>query len=355
MKLHYADVETLYLDPRNPRLGRENSSKQLPPGKILELMQDWELDELATSFIESGFWPQEALIVVKEKIGGREQLVAAEGNRRLAALKLLAKPPAASKKWQELAKEAKSHKTLLTEIPYFVADSRDDIASYLGFRHVTGIKEWHPAEKAEFIAKLVEEGASYEDVRRRIGSKAPTVRQHYVAYRLLLQMEGREDIEVSKVEEKFSVLYLSLRTEGVRQYLAIDIELPPGKVKQPVPKKHLKNLANFSRWLFGDDENAPVLPDSRKIDEFGKVLESPIALKYLEETPKPSFDYARRLSGSEEGSAISLVRSAAESAAEALRLAHLFPNSKDLGRECKLLLQHAQQLVKAVTPSEEHA
>lgn len=149
--LNHATVEDLYLDPNNPRLGRENSKQQLSQGKILELMQDWELDELATSFIESGFWPQEALIVVQEKIGAREQLVVVEGNRRLAALKLLSRPPATSKKWQELAKEAKRHPKLFTKIPYFVADSRDDIASYLGFRHVTGIKEWHPAEKARYF------------------------------------------------------------------------------------------------------------------------------------------------------------------------------------------------------------
>ena len=55
----------------------------------MELMRDWALDELATSFLESGFWPHEALLVVKEEIYGENQLVVVEGNRRLAALKYL--------------------------------------------------------------------------------------------------------------------------------------------------------------------------------------------------------------------------------------------------------------------------
>lgn len=47
--LNHASVEDLYLDPNNPRLGRENSKQQLSQGKILELMQGWELDELASA------------------------------------------------------------------------------------------------------------------------------------------------------------------------------------------------------------------------------------------------------------------------------------------------------------------
>ncbi len=52
-------------------------------------MTNWTLDELAESFLKSGFWPNEALLVIKEKLGGKEQLVVVEGNRRLAALKYL--------------------------------------------------------------------------------------------------------------------------------------------------------------------------------------------------------------------------------------------------------------------------
>ncbi len=104
---------------------------------------------------------------------------------------------------------------LFERIPYILVDSRDDVRAFLGYRHVTGIKEWNPAEKAQYIAQLIEKGKlTYDQVMRKIGSKTPTVRQNYFTYRLLLQMEGDEDISVEHVEEKFSVLYLSLRTTG---------------------------------------------------------------------------------------------------------------------------------------------
>ncbi len=62
-------------------------------------MINWSLDELAVSFIDSGYWPHEAMIVVREK----GQNVVVEGNRRLAALKVfkLAKDGnPKTKKWQ---------------------------------------------------------------------------------------------------------------------------------------------------------------------------------------------------------------------------------------------------------------
>ncbi|MDQ9786514.1 hypothetical protein, partial [Serratia marcescens] len=76
-------------------------------------------------------------------------------------------------------------------------------------------------------------------------------RQNYISYRLLLQMEDQEKISVEHVEDKFSVLFLSLRTDGVQRYLDIDIQADPDDARKPVPDDKLKELANFALWLFG--------------------------------------------------------------------------------------------------------
>ena len=126
---------------------------------------------------------------------------------------------------------------------------------FFGFRHVTGIKEWNPAEKAEYIANLIESHKmNYDEIRRKIGSKTDTVRQNYISYRLLLQMEGEDEIDLRRVEDKFSVLYLSLRSAGVQKYLQIDIQAEPGKARRPVPTSRLEALAKFALWMFGDEE-----------------------------------------------------------------------------------------------------
>jgi hypothetical protein len=340
-RIQYASIDELQLDPTNPRLGRRVASPTLTQPKVLDAMRDWTLEELAESFLASGFWPQEALIVVREKLYGREHLVVVEGNRRLAALKYLrmaSENRVEMKHWVDLIGNRSVPKGLFDEIPYILIQDRDEISSYLGFRHVTGIKEWNPAEKAEYIAKLIEDSQlTYEDVRRKIGSKTPTVRQHYIAYRLLLQMEQQEDVSIEAVEQKFSVLYLSLRTQGVQSYLHIDIQAPPDKAKHPVPGAHLKSLVNFSRWLFGDDKHAPLFTDSRNIDSFGAILESEPAVEYLERTAEPRFELAYRKAGVGENDVIDLVAGASDNIQLALTEAHLFRKSPRLQKAVQRL------------------
>ena len=349
-----AEVDALKLDPKNPRLGRRLTSSNPSQDEILEWMSaEGVLEELAVSFLESGFWTQEAVVVVKEKIGRKAtELVVVEGNRRLAALKMLWKAfngEAVSKRWSDLADQAtSSQKNRLKKIPYVLAGSRKEVQAYLGFRHVSGIKEWNPAEKAEFIAHLIDdEKLSYAQVMRRIGSKTPSVRQNYISYRILLQMEDQsEDISIEKVEDRFSVLYLSLRTEGVRQYLEIDINAEPADAKKPVPEKRLRQLANFACWLFGTDELEPIVKDSRQTDSFGEILESPEAVEYLERNDKPVFDTAFRIAGGGEAETSRHIEVAGDEVEEALGTAHHHKRSKRMKKAVERLGRDVFQLLE---------
>ena len=349
--LEYARLQDLSLDPMNPRLGRNNAGVNVTQERVLELMKDWTLDELAVSFLDSGgFWTQEALLVTKEKLYGKQRLVVIEGNRRIAALIYLhnaLEGNPASSKWEEIARGAKPPKNLFTKIPYLPAASREDIEAFLGFRHVTGIKEWKPAEKAQFIARLIDErGYSYEEVRRKIGSKTPTVRQNYISYRLLLQIENTaQQIPKENFEERFSVMYLSLREKGVQQYLQIDILADPDRAQKPVPRKHLKALGNFAMWLFGDANRLPLFTDSRQVTNFGRILESREALKYLERTESPKFEIAHQLAGGDEPELARLLATAADNVELALTRVHLYKKSKDIRSAVSRLGADTMQLL----------
>lgn len=350
--IEFLKVDDLLLDPRNPRLGRQYTNKALDQSAILDLMKDWTLDELAVSFIESGYWPQEAVIVVSEKHLGKMADVVIEGNRRLAALKLLhlawhGEPISA--KWDELAKSAvASRRKELEEIAVIRKGSRKEVKAYLGFRHVTGIAEWNPAEKAEFIASLIDDdGLSYDQVRKQIGSKTPTVRQNYIAYRVLLQMEDNSDeVDLERVEKRFSILYLSLRANGVQEYLQIDIKAEPEAAKKPIPQKHMKNLVKFAQWLFGKDNQEPIFTDSRQVDEFGRVLESETAVAYLERTERPSFEVARRMAGVAESEIGEHLERAADEIEEALKAVHQHKKSKRVLAAVLRVGQDAMQLLE---------
>ncbi len=358
-EIQYASISALYLDPDNPRLGRNQTGKELSQARILDQMKDWALDELATSFVESGFWPHEALLVVQEDRGGRSRLVVVEGNRRLAALKLLAdavngKP--ISRKWAEIAEIEQVGPDLFSRVPYIRIDKRSDVDSFLGFRHVTGIAEWRPAEKAEYIAKLVEDRKmSYEEVTRRIGSRVNSVRQNYISYRLLLQMENTEDISTKHVENKFSVLYLSLRTSGVQKYLQIDIQASPRSARNPVPKGKLEELARFALWLFGNDKIDPIVAESRQVDRFGYILESKKAVDYLERSEKPNFETAYRLAGGDEPELVRLLEKAADNVETVLSRAHLYKNSVKMQRAAERLFVDTEQLAQLFPEASQEA
>ena len=258
-----------------------------------------------------------------------------------------------STRWKELIKTyGKKDFERLTQIPYILKPNRESVTAYLGFRHVTGIKEWNPAEKAQFIAHLIEdEGLDYEDVRRRIGSKTPAVRQNYISYRILLQMEHQSDeLDVEKVEDRFSVLYLSLRTQGVQKYLEINILADETSAKTPVPKTRLKHLTHFAKWLFGIGDIKPIVSDSREVDDFGRILESPTAVDYLERSDAPSFSVAKRMAGVAESEVSEHVERAADEAEEALKAAHQHKTSKRLQKAVRRLGTDTLQLLE-VFPS----
>lgn len=364
--LKYAKLEELSLDPFNPRLGRNNTGEKVTQTMVLDIMQDWTLDELAISYLESGgFWTHEALLVTKEKLYGKNCLVVIEGNRRLAALSYLQdainKNPANSK-WRGIAKSGKPAKGLFTRIPYVEIDSREDIESFLGFRHVTGIKEWKPPEKAEYIAKLIDERKmTYSEVMRKIGSTTPTVRQNYISYRMLLQIENTiESVPASYVEDRFSVMYLSLRTTGVQEYLKIDISAEPNKARTPVPRSNLRKLDNYSHWLFGSEKNGPLIRDSRQVDDFGRILESKKGVDYLERNESPNFEVAFRIAGGDETQITRLIAEAADNVELALGRVHAFTKSNKvqrvvdrLGGDVLSLLDHFPKIRDGLFGSED--
>jgi hypothetical protein len=121
-ELKYATLRELNLDPMNPRLGRHRMSRETPQDSLLEMMQAWVLDEIANSYIESGgFWTHEPLIVVPEELYGANRLVVVEGNRRLAALKLLlaaSEGHPVSRKWAEIV--SGTNGTVIS-VSYFLA------------------------------------------------------------------------------------------------------------------------------------------------------------------------------------------------------------------------------------------
>ena len=351
-QIKHAELDRYALDPQNPRLGRSAQRENLSQDQVLEKMNSWSLEEIATSFLESGFWAHEAVLCIEEELDGKNRLVVIKGNRRIAALLRLRRAFSGdeqSRKWREMVNGQQASEELFQQVPYILLNNRSEIDAFLGFRHVTGIKQWAPLEKAQFIAKLLEgNDLSYKEVMRQIGSKTETVQRNYIAFSIFEQMENLEGIDIQKVEAKFSVLFLSLRSGYVQDFLDIrgKFHVPPREVKPTIKGDAIDKLREYVRWLFGDIENAPVVTDSRDVDRFARVLNSAEGLQYLRSVTRPSLDKALVIAGGDPKELVDLITTAAYSVEESLSSIHHHADDPQLLNTVKRLNANVRQLCK---------
>jgi hypothetical protein len=162
-----ASVTSLLLDPSNPRipeLGVEPSQREI----VAELVEHDNVYELARDIADLGYFPTELLIAVKEN--GKDVVV--EGNRRLAALKLLLSPELAPeeslKKFKKLSDRVSRNSIAKVHVSY--APSREAAAPLIVNRHTRlGVQGWKPAQQAKFLRTLVTPETSLEDMARQLG------------------------------------------------------------------------------------------------------------------------------------------------------------------------------------------
>jgi hypothetical protein len=337
-------VADLLLDPENPRLiegGRELSDDQL----ISKLYEGEALDELAMSFVRSGYFWEEPLVVVPHKsLAGKYVVV--EGNRRLATLKLLLSPP----------KRAELHVTdfppvsaerveELKWVPTVEYSNRSDVVPYLGFRHITGAKKWEPYAKARYIAHLVNDGHTLESIENAIGDGAKTVKKLYQAFVVFGQVTDDLDEDDKNIKETFSLLEVVLGQQSIKNHLGLARRLPDAKVERIVDNEHLENLREVILWSFGSRKNGikPVIADSREISKLlAPVIGNAQSLSYLRETRDLHAAFER--TGGEREYVLKQLASSRRAAERALGGSPEFAGDKDLIAETERL----RKIVEAI-------
>ena len=148
------DLSDLKLDTQNPRLPKSIRDSQPTEEKLIEYMLlDASLIELVIAIGMNGYFPGEQMLVVEDS-DGKYRVI--EGNRRLSAVKLLNNPDLAKVQKSKIQKVLRETTQRPTKIPCLVFDSEEEINKYLGYRHITGIKEWKLLEKARYLYSLWE-------------------------------------------------------------------------------------------------------------------------------------------------------------------------------------------------------
>ena len=277
-------INKIYLDEQNPRLPTTVDRGQ--DEMLRYIARNTSITELMTAIAENDYFPGEPIIVVPR---GAEGHSVVEGNRRLVALKLLSDPSLIPKnaKVREIAENAK-HKP--DTVPCVMFEDRAQIVNYLGYRHISGVKQWEPLAKARYIAQYFETEtdpnadpkARYSEVARGIGSRGPFIKRQLDGIAVYWHMEARGFYEIDDLNEEtisFSLLSTAVGYETILDFVSStkDPFIDPEKLK-PDAIRHL------AIWMYAANEHGETtLGESRNIQRLAVVVADQEALHLLTE------------------------------------------------------------------------
>ena len=286
------DPFDLLLDLANPRLAQAEGTPS-ERDVVYYLASNCDLAELVQSIASNGYLDFEPLIVVQEKPG---KLTVIEGNRRVAAIKVLTTP----EKYKELGFQVpelpEEHRASLKLAQVMKIADRADARKFIGFKHINGPHKWDSYAKAKFAADWYRAdrgtGITLRDIARRLGDRHDTVLRlvqgmfvlEQAKQRALFDMEDRYD----KRPFSFSHLYTALTRREYRDYLGLPAqwrEVEP--TENPVPKAKEGQLEQVLGWMYGSeqDRRAPVITSQNPhVKQLGEVIANPVARKKLEAT-----------------------------------------------------------------------
>ena len=283
-QLKVLNINQIKFDKKNPRL-----PKTLPRNDseiIKYLARKTGLTDLMISIGVNNFFPGETIVVTPSQ---NDKYTVLEGNRRLAALRLLQNPELAGN-IRSIIRASKEAKHKPTQIPAHVVNSRNDALKYLGFRHISGVQRWEPLAKARYL-KLLFERTSDEiepeqrciEVAREIGSRSNTVRRNLDALAAYEAIEKRDFFDIEDLDEgsfQFGVFYTAIGDLEIASFVGVRED---GKPTYPINKPESlkeKPLKELTEWLFKKDEKGSTrLGESRNIGKLSAVIENPDTLK----------------------------------------------------------------------------
>jgi hypothetical protein len=142
--------QDLYLDHENPRLVEEIGPSRSQDEIIRHIWKQFDAAEIALSIAHNGFFKHEPLYAIRE---GR-RLVVIEGNRRLAAVKILLDRELQGRlDIRDSPSTSSRIASDLSTLPVIVT-TRRDVWQFIGVKHVNGPSVWRSEAKAEYVRRV---------------------------------------------------------------------------------------------------------------------------------------------------------------------------------------------------------
>ncbi|QOY94734.1 ParB N-terminal domain-containing protein [Massilia sp. UMI-21] len=355
------NYKKLHLDIDNPRL--PVNVPRTAKAMLTWIAKSTAIEDLMNAIGTNGFFPGEPLVVYPHPKKKGEYIVI-EGNRRLTAVKLLHNPYDCEKPSSQMLAISESAAYFPDEIPIVVRDTRAEVLPYLGYRHITGIKEWDPLAKARYLKQLFEDTSKrlspdqrYAKVASTIGSRRDHIKRSLDALAVYDLIEKREFFGIEGLGEesiKFSLLSTALADERIGEFVGAakriskaseDLETEP---TNPIVKPSVLKTAaveDLARWLFEKKNGKTVVGESRNLRTLGAIVAAPKALAALRS--KSSLSYAYRLTSGINNDFVGLIYEAQSILEEAASLVA----NVDYDEEAMSVVRASNNLIKQIGTS----
>ena len=272
------NIEYLKFDKLNPRLPKRLQGITDEARVIDYMVKNGNILELMKSIAEIGYSEAEPLLVVLDNSDNKYIVV--EGNRRLTAVKLLNNPKLAKVRIASIDEIVKEAASIPEEIPVIIYGSRELILDYLGYRHITGVKDWGALEKARYLDQLYhvhcnDENRSniYKKLAKMIGSKSDYVNKLHQALKLynLANDEAYYGADITEEEISFSWITTAIGYSEITNFL---------NITEDIAQINKENYKKLFLWMF--DRKNRVIGDSREISKLASIVAQDTSLKKLE-------------------------------------------------------------------------
>jgi len=282
LELKTVKLGQLYLDPNNPRfMGVESKNVTLEnrftnkkvQERALKHMQNYGLNDLKANIEEVGFLPIDKMVFA-EIAGLPDEYYCLEGNRRLACLRLIMQDCEAG----EIDLRNDVIDSIATiEIYVLKEKDRADRAKNIiqGVRHMSGVKDWRPYQKAKLIDELIKDGKPLGEIAKMFGTNTQTVKRYFRGFCAFEQFRDDDTYGEFWHPELFRMFDDVIRRPRLRdEWLGWDEE-----------KKQFGNttdLEYFYSWIIPNSGTRErKIPGANYIKDLDVIVNNPQALDYL--------------------------------------------------------------------------
>ncbi|WP_435014100.1 hypothetical protein [Xanthomonas arboricola] len=283
------ELGDLLLDPNNPRfseLGEElhpvaegRFSDEKVQLNAFEKMRNpsFDVGELRDTIKTLGFLPMDRVVLRRwrgNSTDGRQKYVVIEGNRRITALKWLVN-------LHEIGKETFDDAQISNFISLeglLLDDAIAPASASLilpGLRHVSGVKEWGPYQKAKAVHALRTSGLSPQETAQSLGLSTRAANGSYRCFLALEQMKSDEEFGEFAEPRMYSFFEEVLKRPNMKAWL--------GWSDEAERFVSIGNLHEFYSWIVPsiEDGNPPKLGEAKAVRDLSLIVEDENALNIL--------------------------------------------------------------------------